>query len=57
MGVVVMTRYVVVLEVAGLLLLIAMIGAIALSRKRIPADTLAAARRPLGEVGKEVKPF
>jgi len=53
----VMTKYVVVLELAGLLLLIAMVGAIALSRKRVPVEAHSASRRPLGEIGKEVEPF
>lgn len=57
MGMAVMTRYVVALEVAGVLLLISMIGAIALSRKKVPPDPYAAAPRPLGQVGREVKPF
>jgi NADH-quinone oxidoreductase subunit J len=56
-GVAVMTRYVVALEIAGILLLIAMIGAIALSRKRVPSERIEPERRPLGEVGKEVEPF
>lgn len=56
-GAAVMTKYVVVLELAGLLLLIAMVGAIALSRKRVPVDPAATARRPLGEVGRKVDPF
>jgi len=53
----IMTRYVVVLELAGILLLIAMIGAIALSTKKVPLDTNHEAPRPYGEIGKEVLPF
>ena len=56
MGQTVMTRYVVALELAGVLLLVAMLGAVALSRKRIPSSA-ADERRPIGEIGKEVEPF
>ncbi len=54
---IVMTKYVVVLELSGVLLLVAMIGAIAMSRKQVPTDPYQAPRRPLGEIGKEVEPF
>ncbi len=53
----VMTKYVVVLELSGVLLLVAMIGAIAMSRKQVPTDPHQTPRRPLGEIGKEVEPF
>lgn len=53
----VMTRFVVVLELSGVLLLIAMVGAIALSRKKMPSEVPAAVQEPLGEVGRHVKPF
>lgn len=56
-GFMVMSRYVVALEIAGVLLLVALIGAIALARKRVPRDVPAIAQRPLGEIGKEVPPF
>ena len=56
-GAAVMTRYVVALEVAGLLLLISMVGAIALTRKKAPPDQFAATGKPLGQVGREVVPF
>jgi NADH-quinone oxidoreductase subunit J len=58
-GEAVMTRYVVALEIAGVLLLIAMIGAIALSRKPVPTERIAdeATPKPLGQVGREVEPF
>lgn len=52
-----LTDYVVSLEVAGVLLLIAMVGAIAMSKKRVPTLETAAARRPPGEVGREVAPY
>lgn len=59
MGEAIMTRYVVALEIAGALLLIAMVGAIALSRKPVPIERApgAAAPKPLGQVGREVEPF
>ena len=55
-GALVMTKYVVALEIAGALLLIAMVGAIGLSKKKVPADGY----RPIatvGAVGKEVPPY
>lgn len=56
-GVSVMTRYVVVLEISGVLLLVSMVGAIALSRKRVPMEGYRPAAPPLGQIGKEVEPF
>ncbi len=56
-GAVLMTRYVVVLELSGLLLLISMIGAIALSRKKVPVDVITEPSAPLGQVGREAVPF
>ena len=56
-GVALATKYVMVLEVAGLLLLIAMVGAIAFSTKWVPTVDPPAPQRPLGEVGREVEPF
>lgn len=56
-GSLVMTKYVVVLQIAGLLLLISMVGAIALSRKRVPHDYVQSAQAPLGQIGREVEPF
>lgn len=56
-GNLVMTKYVVALEIAGALLLISMIGAIALSRKKIPSEGLATSAVPLGQIGKEVDPY
>jgi NADH-quinone oxidoreductase subunit J len=57
MGAIVTTKYVVVLEVAGILLLVSMVGAIALSRKRVPTEVVRTPRPQLGEIGKEVEPF
>lgn len=51
-----MTTYVVGVELAGLLLLISMIGAIGLARKRLPPE-VPPAPVELGRAGKDVKPF
>jgi len=56
-GAAVTTKYVVALELAGILLLISMVGAIALSRKQITSDVIRSPRRTLGQIGKEVEPF
>jgi len=56
-GAAIMTKQVVTLELAGLLLLISMVGAIALSRKRLPVETEATPPKPLGQVGREAEPF
>lgn len=56
LGAILMTRYVVVLELSGILLLVSMVGAIALSRKKIalPAEW---PQQQLGRIGREVEPF
>jgi len=56
-GAAVTTKYVVALELAGILLLISMVGAIALSRKRITSDVIRSPHRTLGQIGKKVEPF
>ena len=56
-GALVMTKYVVALELGGILLLVSMIGAIALSRKKIRAEGPDLAKPALGEVGREAPPF
>ncbi len=56
-GAAVMTKYVVVLETAGVLLLVSMIGAIALSRKKVPVEGITAPQKPLGRIGREVEPY
>lgn len=56
LGAVLLTRYVVVLELSGVLLLISMVGAIALSRKQI-ASQAQWPREPLGRIGREVEPY
>lgn len=57
LGAMLMTRYVVVLEIAGVLLLVSMIGAVALSRKRVPYEGPVVPTMPLGRIGREVEPF
>ncbi len=56
-GTAMMTEYVVAFEVAGVLLLIAMVGAIAMSKKRVPAETALTPMPVPGKVGREVEPF
>ncbi len=56
-GVALMTRYPVALEIGGVLLLISMVGAVALSRKRIPIEGVPPPAPTLGQIGKEVEPF
>lgn len=56
-GVALLSKYVVVVELSGVLLLVAMIGAIALSRKKVPVEGFRSPPKPLGQVGKEVAPF
>lgn len=56
-GAIVMTKHVVALEVGGVLLLVSMIGAIGLSRKKVPAEGFVSPRKPLGQVGREVEPY
>lgn len=56
-GALVMTRYVVALEVAGVLLLVSMVGAIALARKKVPVEVVTAPQKPIGQVGREVEPY
>lgn len=56
-GATVMTKHVVALEIAGILLLVSMIGAIALSRKKLPVEGVTAPRKSLGQVGREAEPY
>jgi NADH-quinone oxidoreductase subunit J len=56
-GEAIMTKQVVTLQVAGILLLISMVGAIAMSRRRGESEAWQPPRQPLGQVGREVKPF
>ncbi|MCK6464912.1 MAG: NADH-quinone oxidoreductase subunit J [Phycisphaerae bacterium] len=57
LGGAVMTRYMVALQLSGLLLLIAMVGAVAMSRKRVPQEGAVSPRAPLGQAGREVPPY
>lgn len=56
-GSLIMTKYVVALELSGILLLISMVGAIALSRKKIPPEPYLGAHLKIGIAGKEAEPF
>ncbi|MEE9294145.1 MAG: NADH-quinone oxidoreductase subunit J [Phycisphaerae bacterium] len=56
-GRVMMTDYVVAFELAGVLLLIAMVGAIAMSQKRVPSAAFEAEPQPPGKAGREAAPF
>jgi NADH-quinone oxidoreductase subunit J len=56
-GVVMLSRYVVALELSGVLLLVAMVGAIALARKPVPRDVPMPTPPPPGQIGREVAPF
>ncbi len=53
----IMTRFVVALELAAVLLLVSMVGAIAMSRRKVRREVPDVLARPLGQVGKEVEPF
>lgn len=54
-----LARYAIPVELAGVLLMVAMIGALAIARRHLPADMLPVRPEspPLGEVGKTVEPF
>ncbi|MFQ5590843.1 MAG: NADH-quinone oxidoreductase subunit J [Phycisphaerae bacterium] len=56
-GAAVMTRYVIATELAGVLLLVSMIGAIAMSKKKVTVSAVRTTPRPLGQAGREVAPF
>ncbi|GJM26833.1 MAG: hypothetical protein DHS20C16_32480 [Phycisphaerae bacterium] len=49
--------YLIVVELSGILLLIAMVGAIAISRKQVPIEDTGEVRLPVGQIGREVPPF
>ncbi|NOT01945.1 MAG: hypothetical protein HOP29_15125 [Phycisphaerales bacterium] len=55
-GRVLMADYSAALEIAGVLLLIAMIGAVVISRKRVPTEDVVESRTP-GMIGREVPPY
>ncbi len=54
-----LTRYAVAVEVAGALLLVAMVGAIWVARRPLPsgAPVVSDAGKPPGQIGREVPPF
>ncbi len=56
-GTLLMTKYVVAIEIAGVLLLVSMVGAIAMSRKKVPVEGMVTEPKPLGQAGREVAPF
>jgi len=49
--------YAISVELAGILLMVAMVGAIAIAKKRLPRATEEQTAPPPGEIGKHVKPF
>lgn len=51
------TGFAVSVQLAGVLLMVAMVGAIALARRRLPPTEESKGSLPPGEVGKRVKPF
>ena len=51
------SKYVVAIELAGILLLVAMIGAIAIARKRVPTERSGPLPSPIGQVGRRVPPY
>lgn len=57
LGELLMTDMAVSVELAAILLLVAMVGAIAIARKRIPHDDAFEKRRPLGESGRTAAPY
>lgn len=57
LGRLLLVEYAVSVELAGLLLLVAMIGAIAVARKKLPRMDDGAEPLPPGEIGKRVSPF
>ena len=56
-GAALFTKYIVVVELSAVLLLISMVGAVALSRKKVATESELDRRVVLGEVGKGVAPY
>ena len=56
-GQVLLSDFAVSVELAGVLLMIAMVGAIALARKKVPGPEHEGESLPAGEIGRRVKPF
>ena len=50
-------HYVVVVELAGVLLLVAMVGAIAIAKKDVPGPPIGPPPMPPGQIGREAPPF
>ncbi len=59
LGEVLLTRYAVAVEVAGVLLMVAMIGALVIARRHVPSEAPGPIEPPLppGEAGRRVEPF
>ncbi|MFH1419365.1 MAG: NADH-quinone oxidoreductase subunit J [Planctomycetota bacterium] len=51
------TGFVISMELAGVLLTVAMVGAVAIARRRLPRAEDEIESPPIGEIGKHVKPF
>lgn len=56
-GAMLMTKYVLVVELSGVLLLVSMIGAISLARRKIAVEGVPRVGMVLGQAGREAKPF
>jgi NADH-quinone oxidoreductase subunit J len=56
-GKLLMTDFAVSVELAGVLLMVAMIGAISIAKKSLPRAEVFGESLPPGEIGKRVKPF
>lgn len=50
-------QYIVVVELAGVLLLVAMVGAIAIAKKSVPVQQMGPEPPPPGQIGREAPPF
>lgn len=50
-------QYIVVVELAGVLLLVAMVGAIAIAKKSVPVHRIGPEPPPPGQIGREAPPF
>lgn len=57
LGTLLMTDMAISVELAAILLLVAMIGAIAIARKRIPHDDAFVGGKPLGDAGRNAAPY
>ena len=57
LGLLLMTRYVVVLELAGILLLLALVGAVSIVRKKFPTSATSEELPVIGESGRKAAPY